>query len=275
MSIINKINFTKTSLQKAKTQIQEYANTLTCVTEDFWEEHIAKANIYEITLLDKNIGIFSIHNINTEEKITMFYLEKSKINISQEIFKRILDEFKIKTAFVTTGDELFLSLCMDFHKKVKMQAYFFDGTIKNEVRPAEYGRECLVEATPDELPEINKKTDNFFEDLDMTTQVLGKQKFSVYKFIVDNTEVGYGVIGRNEFATKYWGTGMIALEQCRKKGVGRSIQIHLAKICRENGAIPVSGCWYYNELSKKTTESAGRYTKTRLLYVHFTEEQQN
>ena len=33
--------------------------------------------------------------------------------------------------------------------------------------------------------------------------------------------------------------------------------------------ISISGCWYYNRLSKKTITSAGRYSKTRLLNISF------
>lgn len=52
-------------------------------------------------------------------------------------------------------------------------------------------------------------------------------------------------------------------------GVGKNIQLLLANICRENNKTAVSGCWYYNTLSKKTIESSGRYTKARLLKVTF------
>jgi len=62
---------------------------------------------------------------------------------------------------------------------------------------------------------------------------------------------------------------MITLEAKRQNGAGRSILIHLADICKENGFIPISGCYYYNHLSKKTIESAGKYSKTRLLNVSF------
>ncbi|WP_181153121.1 hypothetical protein [Paenibacillus sp. AR247] len=31
------------------------------------------------------------------------------------------------------------------------------------------------------------------------------------------------------------------------------------------GIRPLSGCWYYNEASKRTLESAGMVTRTRLL----------
>lgn len=87
--------------------------------------------------------------------------------------------------------------------------------------------------------------------------------------LLDGEILGYGIIVPNVLLKKYWTCGMITLKQYRTKGVGRSIQIHLGDICRENNKIPISGSWYYNDLSRKTIESAGKYTTTRLLNVIF------
>lgn len=57
------------------------------------------------------------------------------------------------------------------------------------------------------------------------------------------------------------------MDNHRRKGVGRSIQMHLAEFCRKKGLIPISGCCYYNHLSKKTMESAGCYSQTRYLDI--------
>jgi hypothetical protein len=77
----------------------------------------------------------------------------------------------------------------------------------------------------------------------------------------------------NGVSDDFWEAHILGAEfykiKNRCKGVGRSIQMHLADITRENGYIPISGCWYYNHNSKKTIESAGRYSKTRLLNVTF------
>jgi hypothetical protein len=168
---------------------------------------------------------------------------------------------------VATCDQLFLSLCLDFHKKIEMQAYFFDGTVMGDVRPAEYGREFLLEVKPEELPEVKANTGDFFDFVSAAWMESGEIK--LYQLRVHDEVLGYGIIVPNTMLTKYWANGMITLVKNRQKGVGRSIQLHLGDICRENGYIPISGCWYYNHLSKKTIESAGRYTKTRLLNVLF------
>ena len=66
--------------------------------------------------------------------------------------------------------------------------------------------------------------------------------------------------------------GMSVHPDYRQRGVGRSIIMHLADICRGKGITPNCGCWYYNHNSKATLESAGFVSKTRLLNVFFKDE---
>jgi hypothetical protein len=254
----------KTSCKEMEHLLNQYRMTLNGVSDDFWEAHILGAEFYKISLQKKEIGYFAIFQ---KEKITQFFLQEQFIYLAQPIFKQILEEYEIKNAFVSTSDQLFLSLCLDFHSKVEMQAYFFDGTIIGEVRPAKYCRDEFFQVEPEELVEVISKTGDFFEMI--TKEQLETGEVKIYKQCENGHVLGYGIIVPNKLLTQYWPVGMIVLEGNRCKGVGRSIQMHLADITRENGYIPISGCWYYNHNSKKTIESAGRYSKTRLLNVTF------
>jgi hypothetical protein len=40
-------------------------------------------------------------------------------------------------------------------------------------------------------------------------------------------------------------------------------------VCHAEGLRPIAGCWYYNDLSRKTLEAAGMTTPTRLLRFEF------
>jgi GNAT superfamily N-acetyltransferase len=257
-------NITKTTIDGQKPLILEYLDTLTCVVDDYWEEHVMKADCYKIIIEQNEIGCFTIYH---NEKITMFYMKPEYYTLAQPIFKQILEDYTVKSAYVTTGDQLFLSLCLDYHSKIELQAYFFDGSEMREVRPAEYPRSSLYRVEPSELGEVLERTGDFFQPI--TSAQLETEEILLYKLCEDAVVLGYGIIVPNKLATRYWPCGMITLEENRRKGIGRSIQQHLGDICRENGFIPISGCWYYNHLSKKTIESAGRFTKTRLLNVIF------
>lgn len=261
------IVFISSSIEKCQPFLEQYLNSLTGVVDDFWEEHIINAQFYAIVQNGIPIGCFAVYRTH---KLTLFTIGTDRLHLAQPVMKRILDEFRIETAFVVTCDELFLSLCLDYHQKIEPQAYFFEGTTRAGVRMPEYGRECILPVSGAELEEVQLRTGDFFDFV--TEADLNSGRTFLYKLETGGEILGYGILAPNRLKKEYWDCGMIALEAHRRKGVGRSLQYHLAELCRERGGIPVSGCWYYNHLSKKTIESAGRSTKTRLLNVIFKEK---
>ena len=84
--------------------------------------------------------------------------------------------------------------------------------------------------------------------------------------------LGLGVMVDNAIMKNCKGTGMFTNEKHRLKGVGRSIILHLKDICHDMGVKPIPGCWYYNHNSKRTLESAGYASVTRLLRIDFTDD---
>lgn len=244
--------------------LQSYGGTLTGVTDDFWEEHILNAKLYEIRLKGETIGHFCLYH---EEKLTLFALDEPFRRLGQKIFQQILRDYQVKSAFAATCDELLLSLCLDFHKRLEMQAYFFDGETPHPVRPAEFPRESLREISPAEIDTINGETEGFFDFATKASLEKGEQR--IFRLRQDGKTLGYGIIVPVKLRPGLGACGMITLPNQRRRGAGRSILIHLAEICRESGLIPISGCWYQNLLSKATIESAGRYAKTRLINFIF------
>ncbi len=261
-----KFDILNTNIYEMKDLVTEYIDTLTGVMDDFVERHMIEAEWYKININKETIGFITLFKEKEDVRITSFFLKQNFYPYAQDVFKDILTGYKIKTAYVLTCDELFLSLCLDNHKTIKMQAYMFNGTFKVDMKEPKYHRSCLYKVSADEMQTVRMLTGDFFDDC--STDDLNK-KYYLYCLKENETPLGYGIIVPNKIQKDYWACGMITLKEHRKKGVGRSIQIHLGDICRENNAIPISGCWYYNHLSKKTIESAGRYTKTRLLEVLF------
>ncbi|OGO92460.1 MAG: hypothetical protein A2Y17_10905 [Clostridiales bacterium GWF2_38_85] len=255
--MINDTIFNKININNIIKPLAEYSTSLTGVLDDFWEDHILSAEAYSILLNNIDIGFFTVYN---NDKITSFYVEKEFFDITQRIFRQILDEFKVKTAFVATCDELFLSLCLDNHKNVKMQAYFFKLSSK-KVREPEWDRSLLNLAKLEDINDILDK--------EGVAENIKAGKYYVMR--KNGIFVGQGFYSRNEINPEMVSIGMSVHPDYRQKGVGRSIIIHLKDICLEQGLIPNCGCWYYNHNSKKTLGSAGFVTKTRLLNIQFEE----
>ena len=243
---------------------RQYKKTLSGVCDDFWEDHILRADFYTITIDGNSAGYFAVYE---KTKLTQFFLPDEYLNFAQPVFQHILAEYSIQTAFVATCDELFLSLCLDFYRSVELQAYFFDGSVPHEVRPPEFSRSCIVPLSAEELSEVKKITGDFFDDV--TEDDLLLKKTMLYRLRENGETLGFGIVVPGRLLLQYASVGMITLGPYRRRGVGRSIQLHLGDLCRENGVLPIAGCWYRNENSKRTIESVGRYSKTRLLNVSF------
>ena len=91
----------------------------------------------------------------------------------------------------------------------------------------------------------------------------------IYIARYENKIIGFGIIEYQKIVNIYASIGMIVCEEYRQKGFGTNILNGLKNIVKAKGLQAISGCWYYNHNSKKTMESAGAYSKTRLLRVYF------
>ena len=129
------------------------------------------------------------------------------------------------------------------------------------VRSPEFGRELLRLATLEDAVDILDS-----EGVEENIQ-LGKY----YVMRQEGAFLGQGFFNPNLLAPGAASIGMSVHPDHRQKGVGRSIIMHLAAMCHEQGLTPVCGCWYYNENSKRTLESVGFITQTRALKVWFVE----
>jgi len=261
---MNEFTFHRSALQAIEPLLEQYLKSLTGPVEDYWEDHILSGDLYEIRDGSTPAGCFAIFE---GRRLTMFYVTPAYLHEAQEIFKRVLREFHVKKAFVATSDPLFLALCLDFHRKIKGQGYFFAGEQTRSVREPEYTRECVSEIAPEEIDEVNRKTDGFFSFASRETVISGR--FNIFRLSENGMDFGYGVSVPLRLIPGYHAIGMVTLPEHRRKGVGRSVLIHMADMARENGCVPISGCAYGNRLSKRTIESSGRCSTVRLLDVTF------
>jgi GNAT superfamily N-acetyltransferase len=253
------LNYIKVELEDIKELFEAYVASLSDVYDDFLETHILDSFFYKIEYNEIVIGYFAIHNGNL---LTQFYIEKDYLHLGQGCFKSILEQYKMAHAFVPTCDELLLSLSMDFHKKIELQAYFFVDT-NREVEPPKYSKSMLRLANLSDVENIKRLSGDFFSEL---YQNVSDRKI----YILEEDEIyGFGIIENNRIHKECRGIGMFTVEAHRQKGVGRSIILHLKDLCKTLEYQPLPGCWYHNYNSKRTLESCGFASKTRLLKVEF------
>lgn len=245
--------------------LTEYARRLTGVTDDFWERHILDARLYRILAEGAPVGWLTLAE---GARLTALDIAPAHRSRASGLLDAAIDVLGISCAWAPTCDEGLLALCLDRARAVHPQAYLFDGATPHAVRPPEYPRALMRRIAPEEMAEVNRLSDDFFAD-DATEDSLRAGAQEVYALEDGGEALGWGIIVPVRSRPGYMACGMVTREDMRRRGVGRSVQLHLGDICRERGQRPLSGCWWKNEASRRTIESAGRYTTTTLVDITF------
>lgn len=249
--------FKKCSREDVKELMEEYIQTLSSPIDSFLENHILKSEFNQMYDGSTIIGYFAIHD---EEKMTQFYIRQSYLHLAQDRFKQVLECYSVRSLFVPTSDELFLSLAVDQDYKIEKQAYFFQDSKQQGVPESLYPGGEFRLARSEDIPEIIAVSGDFFQQVEELVE-----KEELFTFMKEDTLLGIGIWEHSKLLTGYANIGMFTNEAYRQQGVGQTIIHHLKQWCYEHNMIPICGCWYYNTNSKKTLERAGMVTKTRLL----------
>lgn len=229
--------------------------------DSFLEEHIMKSEHYEILIGSSQIGYFSIFK---NHLLTQFYLDIKYRYMSQDIFDKVRRYEMVEKAFVPTSDEFFLSHVFDYAKKIDTQAYFFkdservistDKVLKNfDIRVAHNK----------DIDLIKEKSGDFFDAVER--QVENQE---IYIGFIHDDVASFGIIEKSKLYKNVASIGMFTIPGDRQSGIGRNTLLRLKGLCYESGITPIAGCWYYNHNSKKTLESAGFFSQTRLVVANF------
>jgi hypothetical protein len=244
--------------------MEEYITSLPSPFDSFLEEHILKSSFYMIHYYGEVVGYYAIFK---ENLLTQFYLKGHLYPKSKVIFNEILSKHSIQSIFVSTSDEFLLSSVIDEDYKINKQAYFFQDSKLSIPENKLYKEGSFRKAVGSDVDKIIEISHDFFDRLE--ERICEGQ---IFVFSNDNILLGVGIIEKSILQDGIASVGMFTNEGVRKLGIGRTIIHHLKQWCYTNNLRPVCGCWYYNDHSKLTLESAGMVTKTRLLNIQVQKE---
>ncbi|CAH1195016.1 hypothetical protein PAECIP111892_01941 [Paenibacillus auburnensis] len=249
--------FKQCPINEVQHLIQDYIHTLSSPFDSFLEEHILISTFYVILDEFNEAGYYAIHQ---NQLLTQFYIRPSYLRHAQELFSKVIEKHAVKSLFVPTCDELFVSLAIDKGYPITKQAYFFQDSHVNTPEHDSLQVDRFVPATLDDLEPIQQMCGDFVDHYER--RIANGELFSYYR---GSVLLGIGVLEQSKMLNGLASIGMFTNESYRKQGIGRNIILKLKQWCYDHGLKPVCGCWYYNEASKSTLESAGMITKTRLL----------
>ncbi|HSG46159.1 MAG TPA: hypothetical protein VLA72_23705 [Anaerolineales bacterium] len=251
------IRFIKSDIDSNSSFLEEYKKQIHIPYDDFLEDFIIESEFFSIEISDQSCGFFGINN----KRLTVLYIEDIHFSKGNKIFEKIKNTYDLKDAFVPTTDLAALSIILENHKEIKIQALHFSDSDRL-VRTAEFGRENFRLAKMEDLGEIQTIAGDFLDDYEA-----GISTSKLYVLEKEKEILGIGIVVRNKIMENCISIGVLTKENKRKLGVGRSIILHLKDIVYEMDMTPVAGCAYYNTESRLTLESAGYITKSKLLRV--------
>lgn len=255
------LNFIKCDFLELQEFINTYSSLLSSPIDSFLEEQIMSSQHFCIKKNNEKIGYFSIQN---KELLTQFYIDEKYRYLGQEVFFKIKRMQYLQLAFVPTCDEFFLSHALDNYKSIKNQAYFFKDSRRLIDKDLKDNQIEMRLAEKNDIEDIIKNSGKFFDKLD--EKILREEIYIAEK---NGIPVGYGILEKGIIMKGYVSIGMFTIEKFRQQGIGRNILLKLKDTVYDKNMIPIAGCWYYNHNSKKTLESAGMYSNTRLLKINY------
>jgi RimJ/RimL family protein N-acetyltransferase len=223
------------------------------------EERILASEFYVIRDEVGEIGYYAIHD---GQLLTQFFIQPSHVKYAQTLFSQVIEEHHLKSHFVPTCDELFLGLALDQDYTIAKQAYFFQDSHLEIEENESLKDDRFAPATLDDIQLIQQVCGVFIDQHEQ--RIMNGELFTYYR---GSELLGLGVMEKSKMFQGQASIGMFTNEAYRKQGIGRNMIIQLKKWCYNHGIRPVCGCWYYNVASKRTLESAGMMTRTRLLKI--------
>src|SRR6056297_885305 len=259
------MKFKKVKLNEIIPMIQKNIQNNKITVDSFWEQHIIESNHYDIKENGKSVGYFSIYNNHT---ITSFYLEDSHIHKGKKIFDKIKRFEQVTNAMVATGEEVFLSHCFDNYDRLEKQAFFsiYLKEVPDGFNKIPLGFRRIKHH--DDL-KLLKLAGDFFKDEPIDKLFEEGFHYRIYSVYDQNELVGFGIVETGRVLSEIASIGMYVMEEKRQKNYGKNILRQLNELMIKEGFNCRSGCWYYNHNPLKTMESAGAYSKTRLVRFYF------
>ncbi|MFN8489895.1 MAG: GNAT family N-acetyltransferase [Caldilineaceae bacterium] len=254
------IKIVETQISVLKPMVANYLAHLASPIDSFLEDHILASKHYVILLNGETAGYCAVHKTSL---LTQYYLHDEFKQQGQAVFQRLKKLEAVQAAFVPTADEFFLAHALDEYKQLDKQAYFFQTRKNHDVLTMDSSIGGRL-AQPSDTALIKAYAGDFFDEIESSIQ-----KEQIYVMTKEQTCVGFGVLAKSELQPAWASIGMYTRAEFRNQGIGRNIIRYLINECRRQQRQAIAGCWYYNHLSKKTLESAGMYTQTRLLKVSY------
>lgn len=246
---------------------QAFYNQAVAPLDDFWTLAIVETGEHFGIYDGKLIGYY----ILKDQVLVQFFLEVAYQPNARAIFKKIIDEQKIKSAYTFTYHPDYLSLCLDISIKTTIDGILYEDVIDVRIdQPIE--RLIEKKATLDDLKDaIAYTTENMagpYDWLEVYYKNLIKIK-GLFLYYLEDQIIGTGEIRIMTDIPGVANVGMTVHNAYKKQSIGLYILTQLKQKAYAADIKPICGTDLTNLASQKTIQKAGFRPYHRVLLTQF------
>ena len=197
-----------------------YIQSLNGLLESSIEEFIEyDADTFLIEYGDEIIGYYCIDKKGT---IQQFYITDDYIKIGTEVLHFLIKEKYGYSALVTTRDRYFLSICLELHKELSVNAYLFEDAKEVAVELPSFKNLDFRLADLEDMDLIKEVCGDFYDYLHYTLEDSIKKR-EIFVLYSNKTLLGTGSVVTKKCNPPYAEIGMCVNESYRSNNIGTYI----------------------------------------------------
>lgn len=247
-----------------------YMNNSSIALDGMWHWGFAVNGQHLMFTLDGNaIGYCCI---NEEGKLLQYLLMPEYNHLQRDIVKEIDAQLQIRGlaltgAYVSTAESHFLSMSFEFFKNVEVHSLLYRD--QKNIRLQE---ECDFSMRKSRIDELNIFVGFAHAAIGAPEQWLEGyysrliEREELYGYWAKEQLLAAGELRRfDETQTECGELGVIVATEARGDGLGCKVLIHLQKLCKDRGLIPICSTEKQNLASQKAIERSGLVSQHRIL----------
>ncbi len=260
--------FKKTEACHTASLRAEYLGNLLSPRDGMWEAFVDIADHYLISYDDDEVGYFVI---NGEDYLLQFYV-RDKIR-AQKIYACAITYLGIKGAYPETTEQEFLSLSLDHHNALAVNAVKYYCPNKLIIKPAFFLKGATFKLV---IPDEHKKA------VDFAHSTLGADKVWLRGYYRDRIKrnelfglwqdgelIAMGECRLSQHFENIADLGMIVGEEYRGRKIAQNILRALINRCRERQLNPICSTEKNNILAQKAILNSGFIPSGHNLRIDF------
>jgi GNAT superfamily N-acetyltransferase len=252
---MNNFDILPTTLEGLGEIIRSHMHTLAYPVDSWLEGRLRESTFHAFLLKGTLIGYGGL----IKDTLHFFHVTKDYFRYAPALLENIIGDREVKRVFVMTQDSLLCALVSEWDYEKEKQACWFSDGGRVDQPETHVSRATFRAANARDVERIRKVAGDFFDEAGSGFTCLEERIEGETIFTLEEREslLGCGIVEKSQVYPGVVSIGMFANRDHRRKGVAKTILLHLKEWAYKNKLRPVAGCWYYNTLSRKSLESAG------------------